>query len=258
MQRGFDSCFVEHEGQFLGVNLGADATSEHEWGIKKLRTAFGVDPKASRGISRLVINRVPSGNHGYLFDPEAMTMGFDAKAWGQYGLKQVARLDDGLACAWCDSAFLIHFDARHLDLMKQLDEAVHLHDVAFMFLGRDTIFSLRGLSLVIVSRLPESLLQKLEADDTHKEWVAATNEAIGIQGRLKAARCGYHSCYPTTLTPAWRQRLETADRSTAHDLIYWLNPEKQDRINYGYFTVEELDQWIAGTGPIPKKKEGIA
>jgi len=34
------------DGTFLGVNCGWDFTSEHEWGIKNLEAAFGIDREA--------------------------------------------------------------------------------------------------------------------------------------------------------------------------------------------------------------------
>ena len=46
MRAGFNNAEVLfHEGEFVGVNLGADYCSEHEWGIGKIKQAFGISDK---------------------------------------------------------------------------------------------------------------------------------------------------------------------------------------------------------------------
>jgi hypothetical protein len=37
--------------------------------------------------------------------------------------------------------------------------------------------------------------------------------------------------------------------------MYFLNPMRQQENNFGWFTVEELEQWMEGKGPIPGKKK---
>lgn len=49
--------------------------------------------------------------------------------------------------------------------------------------------------------------------------------------------------------------LATNEKKSKYDLRYWLNPMEQRHNNSGYFTVEELEQWIENKGPIPKKEE---
>jgi hypothetical protein len=60
-------------------------------------------------------------------------------------------------------------------------------------------------------------------------------------------KCGYYAC-----KPSWIH--EESKYDTKYDVIYFLNPQEQHRCNFGWFTVEQLDQWLAGTGPVIKEK----
>lgn len=56
-----DYAFIEDEGEFLGISLGADFTSEHEWGIKGMREAFDIpeSSKKTMGIKSRTIKKCP-------------------------------------------------------------------------------------------------------------------------------------------------------------------------------------------------------
>jgi hypothetical protein len=76
-------------------------------------------------------------------------------------------------------------------------------------------------------------------------------EKTGIAARLKKAseKSGITSYLrPFTyyaLSPRWKDE-------TKKEVVFWLNPCSQDRFNFGWFTVKDLDDWIAGTGKVPK------
>lgn len=51
-----------HEGTFVGINLGADFVSEHEWGIKELYQCLGIDGNSNvMGIDRYKVGKVADG-----------------------------------------------------------------------------------------------------------------------------------------------------------------------------------------------------
>jgi hypothetical protein len=72
MRHGNDANWLKDEaGNLVGLNLGADFTAEHEWGIKKLYTAFGVsDDPAVFGIKRRAITAVPTFYRNYKGEEE--------------------------------------------------------------------------------------------------------------------------------------------------------------------------------------------
>lgn len=69
--------------------------------------------------------------------------------------------------------------------------------------------------------------------------------ATGIEARLRQAGKVWFA-----LEPAWRENIRYQP-PTAYEVVFWLNSEDNLHTNRpGWYTVEELDQWIAGTGPV--------
>jgi hypothetical protein len=111
--------------------------------------------------------------------------------------------------------------------------------------------------LAITSRIPESAdADIIKTDLDHIRLTkAASKTKIKIKlDKARAARVnksgrstfGYYA-----LSPSWLK----SDRESKHPVMFWLNPMDQQDNNYGWFTVEELEQWIQGKGPIPKTQE---
>ena len=64
----------------------------------------------------------------------------------------------------------------------------------------------------------------------------------GIHKLLKEADCKYYA-----LSPRWADESKT-------EVKFWLNPYDQTNNNYGWYAVEDLEAWVNGEGPIPKKE----
>ena len=117
-------------------------------------------------------------------------------------------------------------------------------------------FENAGLQIVIASQIPadgEEMLRSTQVDVFNLKKSAA---ATGISDRLKEAECRYYA-----LSPKWKKDFNVVVRDdederlkTAHDIVFWLNPMEQQQNNSGWYTVEQLDEWIKGTGPIPRKR----
>jgi hypothetical protein len=94
-----------------------------------------------------------------------------------------------------------------------------------------------------------------EAHEDRKKLEEAS-EKCGIKQRIDEINNNFSKLHPGcfdtplgyfALSPSWKTNGESK-----HPVMYWLNPRKQDKVNYGWFTVEQLEQWIEGKGPIPK------
>lgn len=70
-------------------------------------------------------------------------------------------------------------------------------------------------------------------------------EKTGIAKKLKKSRPQLDA-----LKPAWRDFFEDPVYQSEYKVIFFLNPEGQNKYNSGWFTVEELLQWIKGKGPV--------
>jgi hypothetical protein len=249
------------DGTLLGVNLGADFTAEHEWGIKRLRDLYEIDDTAE-GIERRKIRHCPKEH--ILFDAVRLEK---TTWWGlisfTYPLSrdEIRLLDrstvgnceltpyriDEITGAWDERSF--GFLTSDESIAREMHTALESLDLCIgLFNGEAwNPFSRSGLGLLIASRIPAEVQEQWLASDRDGRALTTASAGTGIADRLKKAGIRYYA-----LSPKWTKDIRGKTTKTQHPVIYWLNPCEQDRNNYGWFTVEQLDQWIVGKGPIPK------
>ena len=276
MRRGTNGAEVRRteDGRLESVNLGADFTSEHEWGIKDLNRRFGIDPTQPAGIARNRVRQVPTGisisnpDAGGLaltevqhdkrkdrWDPIKGTSyivsytPFGAVRMGELNFTEYTAAP--IVGAWSEGDFAVHFKPDAKQDAEDLYEAFRKLDVAFLFGNtRGNPFARGGLCLAIVSRLPQEILDSLREMMLDADALNAAAEATGIKAKLDAiSKRGTRGYDPTfgyfALSPRWKDATHT-------EVVFWLNPAQQDRNNHGTFTVADLDAWLVGEGPIPK------
>lgn len=261
-------------GQVIGINLGWDFCAEHEWGVKDLNRAFGIPGKPERrsGVHGLVsgdlvgadtrtVTKVPKDlkffenidGYAYLFFSSSISWiverESDLTAEGlakRFDDALESSRDEDLSTAWSGNSFGIRMknDALNLGTMVlgQIYEAFASRDAMIFFSGKGNPFANKGLVLAIRSRVPEEILNQM------REAV----EKTGIEEKLKANDKRYFA-----LSPRWASSIKSTsdgEVKTTHPVIFWLNPMKQDQNNFGWFTVEQLTEWIDGKGPIPKTR----
>src|SRR3989344_5955611 len=84
--------------------------------------------------------------------------------------------------------------------------------------------------------------QDSESLSTRASLLAEFRILAELKTRLYQARIDFQS-----LGNVWK-----FDRLT-HKMRFWLNPyDDQNLYNYGYFTLEEIEQWLDNSGPIVK------
>lgn len=252
MRRGHNgNLFLSEDGTLEGVNLGADYCAEHEWGLEGLASDFGLNPKAPPGLQRHMITKLPSGYFklglvmkegyvGYMHTEEHVS-------------REVSNIYDGeeFAGAWSGSDFGIRF--KNKAYAADLYNSFLNHDVAFLFLKNENPFGRSGLCIMIASKLDPEIVKNFAAEEAEQDRLLELVKASGIEARLKEAgdkAAGNSRAYPRpfsyfALSPRWANDEHT-------EIKFWLNPQDQKNVNYGWFTVEDLDDWIAGTGKIPK------
>jgi hypothetical protein len=280
MRRGYDNeIMTAEDGKLLLFNLGSDFCGEHEWGIKDIVRDFGIKKKLTKrniGIRRHAITQVPE-NRLFLFekgDEAILYYGSAAlyrnDAFNFEAAKRCLREDykDDFYTGWSGSDFGIRVKgAEKIAKLKELYEAFIAKDVA-IWIGGSGVFKNGGLMLAVKSNLSKEHLNMLKDADTDTLKLNDASDKTGIIKRLDKVNkdsgaewrwdqpCAYMCCSPAWLINKDEDDLEARmkERGTEHPVIYWLNPHNQRKVNFGWFTVEELDQWIAGTGPIPKKE----
>lgn len=263
-------------GQVIGINLGWDFCAEHERGIKGLKQAFGIPDKAHRrGIRRLIqgdivgadartVTKVPRelqlfelGGYAYLIFADLRWMKREDLNEKFFNDILEADGDEELATAWYEGGsgsgqfgVRIKNDALNTGSMVlgQIYEAFKRRDAMIFSMGSGTNnpFARAGLTIAIRSRVPEEWLKKMkEADEDYLNLQEASAKT-GIEAKLKVADKRYFA-----LSPRWASSIRR-ETTSQYPVVYWLNPFEQRENNSGYFTVEELIDWIEGKGPIPK------
>jgi len=253
MRRGNDPKFLIEDGKLVALNLGSDYCSEHEWGIKELKANFGItdEDTALLGIAKRRITIVHGGLEYHNEGKEHFLIGWDyiasynpppAKITDLYMIK-----GKELACAWDSKSFGIRVAGKENKAhLQELYEAFQKKDIA-IWLGGGQVFLNAGLVLGIVSNIPEASLKTMHDADEDRHNLMQASSKTGILERLEKAGRKYFAC-----SPKWKLK-STAQREvkTAYEVMYYLNPYEQRENNSGWFTVEDLDAWIEGDGPIP-------
>jgi hypothetical protein len=284
VEKAFHSGWLEIEGKLIGLNLGADYTAEHEIGISDLKRAFGIDgangggfgmrrtrPTWTKpaGIARRMITKHDMVRL-YMLKGKTKALLISEQKWVLERMdkhveeKGVASLfktelprgvgvygDEKLGCAWSDNDFGILGIGENVAKIVELHEAI-MADKAAIWLGGGHVFQNAGLVICIADRIPQDKLDLLKEADLDVEKLQAASDATGITKRLEEAKKGYFACSPHWFNKEFKP--QNQEKKSAHPVIYWLNPMEQNDNNYGWYTVEELDQWIEGKGPIPKAK----
>lgn len=258
MRRAYNSSIWRAEdGTIIALNLGADYCAEHEWGIGGILNRFGVN-RDRLGIEG---RRITKGGDSIIttdgkVDEWTKTKKTKKLAKQLYGISFALPYSSGNDFSWLmkgafwepEKTEMLAFwsESRFLALLENKTdvdvcvEAFLNNDIAF-WIGGGGPFQNGGLCIAIVSRLPEDFKQSmLEADEDNIALKKAA-EKTGIEKILAEAGRKYYA-----LSPRW------AD-AEKKEVKFWLNPQEQDRYEYGWYSVDELKQWAKGEGPIMKK-----
>lgn len=285
MRRARDASWIVSEDtkQFVGINLGADFCAEHEWGVDDLKKILGVtEDESVDGIERRRAKQVRPEcvalvEHGdvlslvvdYPHSVKSMVELFDSEAKGDKTYGSESRMHPGteLLTMWSGGDFGIR--VRGDDNKAKLRElhAALMDGKVAVWLGGGGVFQNAGLCLAIIDKVDKKSKDVMRKADENKRKLRAAAEKTGIKKKIDAYNeqwkknyevehgsrcwqqppCGYYA-----LTPQWGSDGKTGKKSK-YKVVFWLNPAHQDENEYGWFTVEELEQWIEGKGPIPKR-----
>lgn len=244
--------FLEEKNNFFGINLPADYCAEHEWGIKSIKQLFGIPElkitEEPFGLVRRKSTKVPEiefiddGKHLHLI---LRKYSFQK---GQIPFGLCVYCNCSMGSAWDGDEFGIIVDKKNKDCCEKLTkikEAIDNNDVC-VFLGGGGVFENAGLNIVIASKIPQENIKKWEDGDAVYAKLYRDAEATGIEEKLNSAGKKFYALSPSRMLNG---------KKSKHNVMFWLNPQDQRNVNYGWFTVEELEQWIDGKGPIPMKKK---
>jgi hypothetical protein len=249
----------------LGVNLGADYCAEHEWGIKRLQEVFGVKNEiGTYGLKKRKITKVPKSLVWVkLLD------GRQGFAYRSYWFRsaEVSLIDDSdlksyeifdrdthkmkpnpvqLAAAWSEEDFAcLSKDPTDIKYLREIFEQFKKKNIIFTFSNALPAFDKcstilvenPGLIIAIANRMPKEAVEMLTKADKENHEIEKFVAKSRIRELLKEKGKGYFALSP--------KRWEDGS------IKFWLNPYDQNKVNYGYFTLEEVRLWADDKGPIP-------
>lgn len=262
-----DKEIVYDEDTFVGLMLGYDYCAEHEWGIKGIRQAFGMNEKGL-GIKSRQITKSPVMMRGEFTNrgKKLYYITSNVCSWcpeDELEKKTIESLkfslnlfgDHEFYSAWDENHF--GFAVKEKSLIDQLWEAFEKNDVAIFSMGSNNPFGGSGLAVFIVSRLPKNFTDRMKEADEDRIRLHEAAEKTGIRQKIdarnvkiKKASGGWRTPYSYfALSPRWAEGENK--KKTKYPVIFWLNPQEQQHVNFGWYTVEDLELWLQNKGPVP-------
>ncbi len=285
--RDRDNIILEDaDGNPHGIYLAADFTAAHEEGIERLEKMFGIDNSIpgvpGRTISRSVTHvaareksvrmetdESKKGRRRYqehivkllIVDPffsDDRSYHYDMLIDRNF---QAAEIE--IVGAFSKETFAL---AAYTDRAKTAIDAIQVglenNDLVLMMGGGSkNPFDRGGLVIARASKIPAEQAQVTLDADLEAKRLNDAADATGIKEKIDALPIQYGSFAIKryfALRPKWASSGLIEGRTTSHPVIFFLNPAQQDKNNYGWFTVEELEQWLEGKGPIPKSASNAA
>jgi hypothetical protein len=241
----------------LAVNLGADYCAEHEWGIKRLYEAFGVKSELKNyGLKRRKISKVPKslvwvkmidGRQGFAYRDfwfrsaeESLVGDSDLKSYEVFDREKRKMKPNPvqLCCAWSDVDFAcVSKDPTDIKYLREIFDQFQKKNIIFTFSNALPAFENPGLIIAIADRMPNEVVEILTKADREAYEVEQFVVKSKVRELLKEKGKGYFAL--------------SARRWDDGSIKFWLNPYDQHKVNYGYFTLEEVRQWADDKGPIP-------
>lgn len=272
MRRGRDNGWLfDANDHMIALNLGSDFCAEHEWGVKELYQTLGIAHDENvLGIERYrvtlpdpacVVYNEKNKNNASLYVIEPFDVRHNYFKEENYDRELKGCRDEELATAWCGKSFGIRVKKpKNIKHLRRIHKAL-LEKKAVIWLGGGGVFHNAGLVIGIIDAIPADRKQEMYNAHVDANKLSEASNRTGIKERIDTLNnkfleehrgcyerpCGYYS-----LKPAWRN-----SGNSAHPVMYWLNPMQQDKYASGWYTVEQLEQWIDGKGPVikpPKEK----
>jgi len=258
------------DGVAYAVHLKADFVAEHEQGIGGLHHWIGAVDESIDGIGRYSMKK----DDRTLSRAEKLTSLFtktiritlpDGKPLSRklVGLRFGSEDEAGkpsswlirspdveLSGAWDNRSFeIIGYTPEATQFIMELHSAILSGDFSLHIGRTGNPFDNGGLNISIASRIPEEQLLAVKEAHEGRRRLEDAAKATGIEDRVRArsqeVRGNEFNYF--ALSPRWRGTDETS--VSEHPVKFWLNPIGR-QAKSGWYTVEELDAWLEGHGPV--------
>ena len=273
MRRASKNVAVYTEEGTALLSFGFDFCSEHDWGIKGIRRSFGIScDEDDLTVGRFAVTRADKSNLQLIEaknqkkEHRIYLLGGVERFYDQTPEQYVTTHREAYDIAgeptslWDERAFMFSVpkSSAASDVVRSIYKALIDKD-ALIYLARSgNPFGGSGLVIVRRSTVPMLTIQEMEDGFADQKRLKEASDAIGIRDRVNEwgrSKNTFGGAF-FALSPRWLKEgftTKNGTRKSAHPVIYWLNPYDQQNNNSGWYTVEELEQWMQGRGPIPKR-----
>lgn len=263
--------------EFIGVSLGYDYTSEHEWGFAGIKQKFGIPEsnKDNKGVKCRTITKGQdviykvSGEYALLITKSYRMTGEESfedlvpRDISHYHSMMKFMMEDNenreeekkrdpLVTAWDERDFCIIVNGvEEIEWLKQLYDAFKDNNivVAAVNLAPSNTFSNSSLAIAIADRLPKDVTDNLYDADNASYILSDYCDKIGLT-KLKEIKPsgGYRGeNYYMALSPKPISEEDQKKYNTKYEIIIWNNYSDDDE-NYGWYTFEDVKKWLTTDG----------
>lgn len=257
-----DKEFITIDEKIIGINLGWDYASEHEWGIDELHQYFGIDRKKPgfEGLRNTIIPDDIFLAKCSIYDLEskeernvvlAYQPGMVSYSKSATHLEEIIGMivknnlyyqnEAGIASAWSESDFGVMVREDEGYVLENLLDAFQNKRGIIMLGGRTSPFGNSGLLLVDYSLLPEKTKKEFKEEDIavrkEKTMYSRLEKESGVIELLKKAGKSWCS-------------LSVQGLDDKGEPLWWLNPYDQRNHQYGWYHTEDLKLWAEDKGPV--------
>ena len=280
---GYDHC-AEHEWGIKGMKrkFGIPEPTKKNMGVKA-RTITQCDENELVFQTEKYSNKeffgISNKEFAILFTrnrySEVANIPYDLKNYKESILYYVERNEgrkpeNPITTAWDEDGFGIGVMGEdEISYLKELHEAFLNKNVVIAFTSfPNNPFTGTSLCLMIADRIPSEILDQMYSVDKEYYDREDYEEKIGMKKIIAeyGNKGGYKERgYFCACSPKWINYSDAEERearkkemNTEYDIMYWINYSDDDD-NYGWYTVEEIREWLIGnrklTEVAPKKKK---
>jgi len=267
-----------------GISLGYDYCAEHERGHASMGQALGVGHAGTSGLEQFLSKAIDAqdprmvlyerakatktiaAETRLIFHTNARTSQELAAAKPNDGRLPAISVENGksnrpLYASWNSDGFCIRaFGDDERDTVRRIHAALIQEDLMISSAASANPFGRGGLCLTILSAVHQSDHDSFAAAEDDARRLASAASATGIETVLKTSGRTHRA-----LQARWSHEMKTVLRNTpegdrkpvprpksAHPVIFFLNPAGPAEQS-GWYTVEELEAWCRGEGPVLTK-----
>jgi len=251
------SSIIEKENkEFLGISLGYDYCSEHEWGIKNLKYTLGMPTELTKknlGIEYRSITKMEEDCilfREFKYKKLSYSILIVMSSWRlQYyenmklpkdlpeglDLFEILCEKNGIACAWDEKSFGIIASAENQEKLKELYNALLKKDACIGLFGGGA-FENTHLTIAVKSKMPQDVLKDLKENDESSFELKKIDKKLNLKEKAHKAEKRVHC-----ISLNWIDDEEKKELKTKYDVRCWVNGSNS---NFGWFTVEQVKKWI--------------